>query len=431
MTNTSARRITTRSWLVGIVSGMASYIDAAALVTIGTALVIYQDSIGLDAVQIGILSGSVTFCVAAGALVGGRLGDRFGRRSVFLGTMLVVVLGSALLTFGSTFPLLLIGVIVVGFATGADLPVSLATISEYATDKNRGALIGLSSVLWVVGIIAVMAVSAVVGGWGHVGGQILFAHVGVVAILVLLGRLATPESPSWLEANRTQAEDKAPRVGFASLLRGDYREPFIALVLFYTFTNIAANTSGQFNTYVAVNFAGIPVEVVAQIGLITLPVAIVGGLLFMRVADSRWRMLFYVIGGLAFIAAYLVPAVFGFSMFTYVAMGLLSGIGTSLAFEGIMKVWTQESFPTLMRSTAQGSVIAVARVVSALLAFVTPVLLGLGPQLAYGILSGLVAIGLVIGFVAFRGTRTTAFTTEVIKTLTSEETLEPIGSPRN
>ena len=168
------------AWLVGVVCGMASYIDAAAIFSNGIALVIYQHSIGVTPDQIGVMSGALIFCIAFGALFGGRLGDQFGRRRVFLVTMILIALGSALLTFGTEYPPLLTGVILVGLATGADLPVSLATIAEAATDKNRGAILVLSNILWVVGIISAIAIASVVGGWGRLGGQILYAQLGAV-----------------------------------------------------------------------------------------------------------------------------------------------------------------------------------------------------------------------------------------------------------
>ena len=36
------------AWWIAIVSGMASYIDAAAIVSFGTAIVIYQAALGLN-----------------------------------------------------------------------------------------------------------------------------------------------------------------------------------------------------------------------------------------------------------------------------------------------------------------------------------------------------------------------------------------------
>ncbi|WP_237932689.1 MFS transporter, partial [Buttiauxella sp. S19-1] len=142
----------TNPWYVGVVSGMASYIDSAAIVSNGTALVIYQKAIGITSADIGVLSGVLTLCIAIGAFLGGRLGDRLGRRKVFIATMAMIVLGSLMLAFGEVFVVLLAGTMFVGLATGADLPVSLATIAEAANDNNRGKIIGLSNLLWLVGI---------------------------------------------------------------------------------------------------------------------------------------------------------------------------------------------------------------------------------------------------------------------------------------
>ena len=181
-------------WVVGVVSGMASYIDSCAIVSAGTALVIYQQSKGFSDSQVGLASSGLTFAIAFGALFGGRLGDRFGRKPVFSATMALITCGSVLQVLAPGFTALLIGTIMVGFGTGADLPVSLATISETATDKNRGAIIGLSNLLWTAGILGAIGCATVVGDWGLRGGQILYAQVGVVALIVLLARLPIPES---------------------------------------------------------------------------------------------------------------------------------------------------------------------------------------------------------------------------------------------
>src|SRR6185436_1201435 len=107
----------------------------------------------------------LTFCIAVGALVGGRLGDLLGRRRVFLVTMALIVAGSALLTFGATYPLLLAGTVLVGLGVGADLPVALATIGEAASDKNRGAILVFSNLLWGIGILSAIGIASVAGGW--------------------------------------------------------------------------------------------------------------------------------------------------------------------------------------------------------------------------------------------------------------------------
>ncbi len=403
-----ATRRVPNEWWVGVIAGMASYIDAAALVATGIALVIYQFTIGVTPDQLGVMSGALTFCVAIGALVGGRLGDWFGRRRVFIATMILIAAGASLTTFGTTYPVLLAGVVLIGLGVGADLPVSLATIAEAASDKNRGKIIVLSNMLWVVGIIASVTIATLWGGLGRLGGQLLFGQVGVVAVLVLLGRLALPESRIWLEARRRDGgvQVDAPKVRVRDLLRTPYGKPFVALLVFYALTNLGANTTGSFNTFIATNFAGTTVQEFNKWALIAMLIGLAPGALFMKFVDTKKRMTFFVVGAVLATTSYFFLVVVGFTLTTMVIALLLAMVGNAFAFEGIMKVWTQESFPTMLRSTAQGSIVAFGRVTAALLATVTPALLQAnlrGVYLGLGVLAG---VGYVVGGLAFgRSTR--------------------------
>ena len=403
-------------WWVATVCGMASFIDAAAIVSSGIALVIYQQTIGLTDGQLGALSAALTLSIAIGAISGGRLGDRFGRRAVFLVTMVMVIIGATLLVLAGGFVSLLIGTILMGLGSGADLPVSLATISEAATDANRGKLLGFSQILWTGGILSSTAISAIVGGMGRLGGQLLFAQVGVAALLVLLARLTIPESASWSAAHSERKAGartvRAERTGLKDLL-GDrlYLMPFLALLGFYTLTNLGANTGGQFGTLIAVNAVGISVQLNSTIGLVLFPLGFVWALLFMRIVDTPRRMTWFVIGAVALAVSYLLPVVLGFSLPVWIAMQVINGFGGAFAFEAMMKVWSQESFPTLMRSSAQGTVIAVARVVAAGAATVTPVL-SHTPRVLYLCIFAVAAIGLLIGYLGFRKGRANLFDVE-------------------
>src|SRR3954465_13067037 len=79
-------------WFIATVAGMASYLDAATIVSTGNALVMYQEPLGITGNQIGIISASLTLGIAGGATVGGRLGGRFGRKPVFSVTMIGIVI---------------------------------------------------------------------------------------------------------------------------------------------------------------------------------------------------------------------------------------------------------------------------------------------------------------------------------------------------
>ena len=199
MGNTRNRHV--NPWWVATVSGMASYIDSCAIISSGTALVIYQQTFGLDNGQFGLISAALTFCIAIGSILGGGLGDRFGRKPVFSVTMAMLIIGAITMIFAQTFPLLLVGEILMGLGVGADLPVSLATIAEEAPDDKRGKMLLFSDILWVVGIVVAQGIGAVVGDWGYLGGQIMFTQLAVVSILVLVARQTIPESPVWIKAH--------------------------------------------------------------------------------------------------------------------------------------------------------------------------------------------------------------------------------------
>ncbi|MEU6665672.1 hypothetical protein [Streptomyces sp. NPDC046727] len=76
-------------------------------------------------------------------------------------------------------------------------------------------------------------------------------------------------------------------------------------------------------------------------------------------------MAYFAFDGTCLAGAYLIPPLFGFSLATLALSAAVNAIGRAFAFEGIMKTWAQESFPTLLRATAQGTVIAIARYLAA------------------------------------------------------------------
>ena len=384
---------TVNPWWTAIVCGMASYIDACAMVGSGIALVIYQHSIGLTPDQIGILSGALTLCIAIGALLGGRLGDKYGRRSVFIITMAMVVIGAAMLTMMTSFNGLFIGTILVGLGTGADLPVSLAAIAEAATEKDRGKLLGFSQIMWALGVLAGLGCGAVVGDYGRPGGQIMYGQVGLLALITMILRIGIPESSKWktARAGRLANEDtiRAKRSALRDLLKAPYLGPFISLLLFYSLTNLGANTFSQFFTYLWVNF-------------INLSLVCVWSYWFMKIADTPRRFTYFQIGAASLLMMYLLPAVFGISTNVLIVGGIFGFFGIAFAFESIMKLWTQESFPTLLRTTAQGTIISTSRFLAALLATITPRIMDSSPRTLFFILTGLTFAGVAAAWFGFR-----------------------------
>jgi inositol transporter-like SP family MFS transporter len=325
---------------------------------------------------------------------------------VFMSTMVLIVIGAAIPVVATDFLPIAIGVGILGLGVGADLPVALATISEAASDSNRGKIIVFSNMLGTLGIAAAVISSIVGGGWGRFGGQILFGQVAVVGLITLVLRLSVPESRTWLEARLEQSKGihtvRADKARLSDMLKPPYRRPFVTLITYYTLTTLAVTVGGTYGTYVAFNIAHIPIQQYSTVSLICLPLALIAAAWFAKVADTKLRMPYFVAGGIGVIVSYMVPALFGFNELTIFFSLFVSVFAGAFCYETIMKVWTQESFPTMLRSTAQGLVYSVSRFAAALLAVVTPSLLGLNPNGLYMALCVLGGIGLTIGWLGFR-----------------------------
>ncbi|MCV2395888.1 MFS transporter [Actinotalea sp. M2MS4P-6] len=389
-----------RPWRTAFLAGMASYLDAATIVSTGIALVLFAPDLGLGEWSIGALSAVLTLCFAIGAVVGGRLGDRFGRRRVFTVTLAVLATGLSVLAAATAPWMLAVGVVVAGLAIGSDLPVSLALIAEEAGPADRGKMVGLSAVLWLVGIAASVGLATVVGGLGSVGARVLYAHLVVVAVGVSALRRGLRESVEWTTASSAADEspgDRATRSAFRLLVRPPLLAAFAGTAAFYALWNLAANTMGQFATFLFVNVAGASVSFASLVSLVGLPLGVLGGVVFMRVVDGARRRPYVVAGFVVALVAFAVPLVLGVNVVTMTACSLLFGLSAPFFGETIYKVWSQELFPTLVRSSAQGQTMAAARVAAAAWALVTPVIASSSPAVLFGVLLGCIAGSGAIG----------------------------------
>ncbi|MFI7613062.1 MFS transporter [Nonomuraea terrae] len=393
-----------RPWRTAFLAGMGAYLDAGATISTGTVLVLYQSALQLDDATIGMISGLLTFCFAAGAVVGGRLGDRFGRRRVFILTMSLYVVGMAVLTGAAAPAMLYAGVVLVGFAIGADVPVSLALIAEEAPKGKKGRMIGLSGLLWLIGTIVPGILTIVVSHMGAMGARILYGQLLVTAVIVLVFRLGLRESAEWSAAQRRTADlidaGRSEEIQFAAL-RQLFAPPVVITVLatglYYAIWNLDANTFGQFSTFIWVNLSHQSVESLAIFGFVALPISLAGMLIFLRVVDRPARRGWFVFGTVVSVIGFALPLLLGPTAVAIAGTLILSAVGASFSGDLMYKVWTQELVPTLLRSTAQGITLGFARVLAALFAVVTPTLATNNPTVLFSLLLSFSVVAAGIG----------------------------------
>jgi MFS transporter, SP family, inositol transporter len=397
--------ITPQQWKWSALAGMASYLDAGSIVALGVGMVNFQRAFSLSNGEIGFLAaiGPNAIGCAVGAIAGGWLGDKVGRKRIYKWDLLVYALGILLVTFAINPAMLFIGTVIIGVAVGADVPTSLALVGEIAPTKARGKLLGFTQVAWCLGPVVVFVLAAIFSTILSpenqlLGTRIVLFHLFIVAMVTWAMRRGLAESARWKEA---AASAKAVKSNIGQLFQGRNLKALIWTVTIYLFWNLAAGTAGIFNPFIIETLgAGGPVASVllSCSGFVIAMFVIV--FVFMRHADGSYktRRTMWGIGAVIQIVAYGMLLFLPFNTWVILANILMFSIGGALAGEAFYKVFSQELFPTLLRTTAQGFTFGVARVLLGIWSFFVPVLASAGIEKVAALLTLFLAISGFVGF---------------------------------
>ena len=394
-----------RLWKVATLSGMASYLDAALIVSIGVNLAIYRDAYDMGVWMAGAISAIVTICIAVGSLVGGRLADVFGRRRLYNLDILCYALGAVIITLAPDDITLLVGVLLAGLAAGADLPTSLAVVSDASPDHARGRLIAFTQVMWMLGIIVVVFVGFALSDTGMLGARLITGHLAVAALVTwhLRSRLQLATGPDPAQ-DQVPTEKPAEQQGVA--LRNVWTRaalvPMLATFAFYVTWGLGANTMGQFTTYLLVTVSGASQSVATGINLACLPIGLLLTLAFVRIADGPRRDRMFYVATLVQIAAFAIGTLTLGAIVGFLVFYVLYQLSYPFAGEANYKVWSQLTLPADTRGTTQGITYAVSRGVFAGVAFVTPALLDRSPSLLLWVITGCMALSALAGLYIVR-----------------------------
>lgn len=157
--------------------------------------------LGLTPITEGIVTSSLLFGAAAGAVGGGRLSDTWGRRKTIILLAILFLVGALSCVFAPNYEVMVVGRVILGLAVGGASSVVPVYLAELAPYEIRGSLAGRNELMIVIGQLAAFVVNAIIGNlWGEFGGvwRIMLAVAAVPAVALFLGMLRMPESPRWL-----------------------------------------------------------------------------------------------------------------------------------------------------------------------------------------------------------------------------------------
>jgi MFS family permease len=185
-------------WRVSFIAGLGGILYGYDMGIIAAALIYVHESFMLSTRMEEWVVSVVLIGAMTGAIVGGTIADRIGRRSTLVWGGAIFIIGSVLATLAPNVVTLIIARALLGVAIGFTSVTAPVYVSELAPPKSRGKLIGLYQFALTVGI----ALADLVGYWlaGDHAWRWMFGIGALPAILFLVLILTLPESPRWLFA---------------------------------------------------------------------------------------------------------------------------------------------------------------------------------------------------------------------------------------
>ena len=160
---------------------------------VNVALPVMQRSLGASVGQVQWIVEAYALLLASLVLVGGALGDRLGRRGVFLAGVLLFALASAACGAAPRIEWLIAARAVQGVGAALLVPGSLALISAAYPEEARGAAIGT----WSAASGVTASIGPVAGGWvvAHASWRwLFFFNLPLAALVVALAALRVGET---------------------------------------------------------------------------------------------------------------------------------------------------------------------------------------------------------------------------------------------
>jgi SP family galactose:H+ symporter-like MFS transporter len=175
---------------------------------ISGALLFIRQTFNLSSTMQELVVSAVLIGAVLGAVAGGILADRFGRRRMIILAGVIFTLSAIGTSLAGNIATLITGRIVVGIGIGIASFTSPMYMSEISPAKIRGSLVSINQLAVTIGIVVAYLIDYAfsgIQGWRYMFG---IAAVPSTALVIAMWRM--PPSPRWLMSH--DRSDKARAV---------------------------------------------------------------------------------------------------------------------------------------------------------------------------------------------------------------------------
>ncbi|WAC05904.1 MAG: MFS transporter [Methanoregula sp.] len=184
---------------IWFLSSMGIFLDGFDLFVMSIALPLIIVQFSASPLAQGAVGAASVVGAIFGALIGGRLCDRFGRKTVFLADLFIFIVFAVLSFFAWNLESLILFRFLLGIGIGADYPICASYVCEFMPKRIRGRMMIAAFSFQAVGIFAAAAVGLLILAMHPVeqAWRWMLVAGAAPALLILVLRRTVPESARW------------------------------------------------------------------------------------------------------------------------------------------------------------------------------------------------------------------------------------------
>ena len=304
-----------------------------------------------------------------GAAIFGSIGDRIGRRPVFMITITLMGIATVCVGFLPTYaqvgiwaPILLVSLrLLQGLSAGGEIGGSAVYLTEHAGDSNRGFKTSFLQLMGPLGILVSTLQIALLQSyltqeeflsWGW---RVPFWISLILLLIAFKARMALEETPVYLELSKKETQSKTP-------LRDNFKDPETRKRMFLLFFCISAGGAVLFfcvQVYTSI-FLKTSIKLAPQLvdqlsvyaTLALLPLTVFAGWLSDKIGRKPVVVSGLILGAILILPAFNLLQNLG-SNSTFAIAGILIGLSAILALVvGPQTALLAELFPAKTRNSA-------------------------------------------------------------------------------
>ncbi|ACV59088.1 MFS transporter [Alicyclobacillus acidocaldarius] len=370
-------------------SGLGLLFDAFDVGILSYVLVVLAKQWHLTHTVTGLVGSVSSLGMAVGSALAGLFADRFGRRSLFLVTILIYSLATGLSAFAAGIGIFFVLRFFVGLGLGGELPVATTYVLESSPDEVRARRVVFLESFWAVGSLAAALVSYFVipaSGW-----RAVFLIGAIPALYTIVLRFALPEAARYARLQRRSTFGESVRnIWSRKLARRSLVSSVVWFVMNYSYY-------GMFLWLPSVLYDK-GYSLVHSLGYsLIMTLAQIPGYMTAAWLVERWGRKRTLVAAMILTALSALAFGFAWNTASLIVFGLLLSFFMLAAFAGTY-AFTVEQFPTMFRATGMGWAAGFGRFGSAIAPFATGWLLGahLGYEWVFGVFFAVLFVGFVI-----------------------------------